>query len=400
MPAPASRFWRNRRRWGTLTPAGPVHVLLYSSAFFPATGGLESVSLTLAEKILAAGHVCTVLTETPDGDGGRRELPFAVERAPRLRRRLELVRAADLVHSNGASLALFPLAKLARRPFVWTHQGYQLASVDGLGWLDDRPAPLTPLASLRLHARRRGLARGAYEAIKLGARRAVGHMVDKNVAITAWVAMRQPLPNQIVIYNPFPLDRFKRAGAAPPARYDFLFVGRLVSEKGVGTLLEALAMLNRRRGDRPATLLVVGDGERRAALEALAGSLGLAAHVTFVGQRREQALVDAIAEGRIAVVPSEWEEAMGGVALELLAAGKPLIVSERGGLAECAGDAAWTFPNGDALALADRMAALLDDEALRGSKAARAREVVARFDETRLARQYLDLYEDLLARRS
>jgi glycosyltransferase involved in cell wall biosynthesis len=44
------------------------------------------------------------------------------------------------------------------------------------------------------------------------------------------------------------------------------------------------------------------------------------------------------------------------------------------------------------------MASLLDDEALRGSKLARAREVVARFDETRMARQYLDLYEELAAR--
>jgi glycosyltransferase involved in cell wall biosynthesis len=90
---------------------------------------------------------------------------------------------------------------------------------------------------------------------------------------------------------------------------------------------------------------------------------------------------------------------MGGVALELMAAGLPLIVSERGGLAECVGDGAWTFPNGDADALADRMAALLDDEALRRSKAPRAQEIVARFDEARLGAQYVGLYREILARR-
>ena len=377
-----------------------MHVLLYSKPFFPATGGLETVSLTLAEQIVAAGHVCTVVTETATDKAPPGGFPFAVERVPGARTRLRLSRAADLVHSNGASLALFPYAKLARKPFLWTHQGYQMVSVDGLGWLDGQPAPMSPVASLRLHARTRGIRRAGVEAVKLGLRRAVGHLVDRNVAITNWVAMRQPLPNQVVIYNPFPLRRFKREiRAAVKPGYDFLFLGRLVSEKGVGTLLKALASLNQRPGRRPATLLIVGDGEHRSALEQLTAALGLKAQVQFAGQKRGQELVDAVAQGEIAVVPSEWEEAMGGAALELLAAGLPLIVSERGGLAECVGDAAWTFPNGDHEALASRMAALLDDETLRSSRRERAREVVERFDEHVLAGSYLDLYDEILARR-
>jgi glycosyltransferase involved in cell wall biosynthesis len=377
-----------------------VHVLLYSRLFFPATGGIETVSLTLAEQIAAAGHACTVVTEIPAGPEGDRAFPFAVERQPSAARRYALARAADVVHSNGASLALFGYAMLAGKPFLWTHAGYQMVCVDGLGWVDGAPAPLTPLASLRFHARRHGLRRAGLEAVKLGVRRAAGRLVAKNVAITEWVARRQPLPRQVVIYNPFPLARF----AGPPSpgvtpSFDFLYVGRLVSEKGVGTLLRALASLNARPGRRPASLLVVGDGDRRAELEALAASLGVGDQVRFVGRRRDQALVDAIAGARVGVVPSEWEEPMGGVALELLAAGLPLIVSERGGLAECAGEAAWTFPNGDHEALAAVMARLLDDEALRDSKRAHARAVVARFDETRLAAQYLALYAELIAAR-
>jgi glycosyltransferase involved in cell wall biosynthesis len=276
-----------------------------------------------------------------------------------------------------------------------------MVSVDGMGWVDDQPAPLTPLASLRLHARKRGLRRAGVEAVKLGVRRAVGHLVDRNVAITNWVARRQPLPNQVVLYNPFPLDRFKRvAPAAGDQTYDFLFLGRLVSEKGVSTLLKALGALNGRPGRRPATLLIVGDGEHRAALEQLTASLGQTPHVHFAGRKAGQDLLDAVGRGRIAVVPSEWEEPMGGVALELMAAGLPLIVTERGGLSECAGDAAWTFPNGDHAALAALMASLLDDPSLLRSKAAEARAVVARFDETRMAAQYLDLYADILARRT
>jgi glycosyltransferase involved in cell wall biosynthesis len=237
------------------------------------------------------------------------------------------------------------------------------------------------------------------EAMKLGVRRAVGRLVDKNVAITNWVATRQPMPNQVVIYNPFPLTRFKKVTtSAEGARYDFLFVGRLTGEKGVDTLLRALADLNGRPGRRPATLLVVGEGDCRGTLERLAASFELSAHVHFAGQKRDQELLDAIAQGKIAVVPSQLEEPMGGVALELLAAGRPVIVSARGGLAECVREAGWTFPNGDYRALAAQMAALMDDDALRESKSEVARAVVARFDERLLAQQYLDLYRHILSR--
>lgn len=376
-----------------------MHILLYSKAFFPAVGGLETVSLTLAEQITAAGHACTVVTETVLNQAPPKAFPFPVARAPRPRERLTLVRAVDLVHSNGASVALFPYAKLARKPFIWTHQGYQMMSVDGLGWADDGPAPMNPMASLLFHTRRRGLRAGAVEAVKLGLRRAIGRFVDKNVAITRWMAARQPLHNQIIIYNPFPLARFRQVANFAGAQYDFLFVGRLVSEKGVRTLLRALGEMNRRPRRRPATLLVVGDGEQREALEQLAGALGLGANVHFAGEKRGDDLVKAIAQGTVAVVPSEWEEPMGGVALELLAAERPIIVSARGGLAECVGDAGWTFPNGDYQALAAQMASLVDDETLRRSKSDVARRVVASFEERMLVRQYLDLYEEILERR-
>jgi glycosyltransferase involved in cell wall biosynthesis len=222
--------------------------------------------------------------------------------------------------------------------------------------------------------------------------------------VSRWVAMRQPLPRQVVIYNPFSLAGFTKAAAiARSPRYDFLFVGRLVSEKGVATLLRALALLNEeraRRGRSAASLLIVGDGAERVALQQLAVSLGIASNVHFVGRRRGPELVETMTQANTAIVPSEWEEAMGGVALELLAAGLPLIVSQRGGLSECVGEAAWTFPNGDHHALAARMASVIDDEALRGSKAEAARRVLDAFDERALAQRYIDLYAEILTERT
>jgi len=351
---------------------------------------MESVSLTLAE-----GHECTVVTETAE-DQPPPGCAFTIERVPSRRRRLALVRSCDVVHSNGASLALFAYAKLAGKPFVWTHQGYQLVSIDGLGWAEGEPAPLTPIASLRFHLPRLGIRRGTYEALKLGLRRAVGFAADRNVAITNWVAQRQPLPRQMVIYNPFSLARFKEAASSPLApRYDFLFVGRLVTEKGVRTLLRALAVLNGMPGRQPASLLIVGDGPHRGPLETEVAALNLGSQVHFAGKKVGQELIDTIPLGKIAVVPSEWEEPMGGVALELMAAGRPIIVSERGGLAECVARGGWTFPNGDHEALAKLMGALLDDLELRQSRAAEARRVVEHFDETGLVGQYLKMYAEI-----
>jgi len=379
-----------------------MKVLLYSKSFPPALGGSEAVSLSLAERIVEAGHSCVVVTETP-ADGSRPDrFPFVVERAPDLRRRLALVKATDLVHSNGASLALFFHAKILRRPFVWTHAGYQMVSVDGLGWVDGKPAPLTPLASLLFHARKRGLRVAGVEALKLAVRRVAGLGVDRNVAVSRWVAQRQSLPRQVVIHNPFALSTFRQAqSVVRSTRYDFVFVGRLVSEKGVATLLRALALVNGARdGRRPASLLIVGEGVERPALQELAQSLGVGASVQFAGRKHGQELLEAMVQAKVAVVPSEWEEAMGGVALELLAAGLPLIVSERGGLAECVGEAAWTFPNGDHRALAARMAAVIDDDSLGQSKTRAAQQVLERFDERVLAQRYLDLYAEILAERA
>jgi glycosyltransferase involved in cell wall biosynthesis len=144
----------------------------------------------------------------------------------------------------------------------------------------------------------------------------------------------------------------------------------------------------------------VGDGVERQRLQQLAATLGVSKNVHFAGRRSGRELADAMLDARVGVVPSEWEEAMGGVALELLAAGLPLIVSERGGLAECVGDAAWTFPNGDHRALAARMAAVLTNDYLRASKAQAAHAVLERFDERALAQRYLDLYAEILAERA
>ncbi|MGJ7491866.1 glycosyltransferase family 4 protein [Variovorax sp. ZT4R33] len=372
-----------------------MKVLLYSHAFHPSLGGVETVSMTLAQGFVANGIDCKVVTQsegsTPDDFG------FEVVRRPGRAQARALVRWADVVLFNGASLALQPWVMLARKPFVWVHVGYQAACIDGLGWVDNAPAPMTPWASVRFHARRTGWPRALREGLKLALRRSVALCgVDRNVAITRWMDAALPLPRQQHIYNPFPIAQFAGADRTAP-EFDFFYMGRIVQEKGVDVLVHAFADVLRRHGAGP-RLLLIGDGGARPDIERLVAELGLSQAVVFAGKQSGAALVDWVGRGAVGVLPSVWYEPMGGVAIELMAAGKCLIVSAQGGLAECVGDAGLDFPNGDAQALANRMLQVLQDPAQRDALAAAARQRSKAFLPERFIAQYIALLQDVIAR--
>jgi glycosyltransferase involved in cell wall biosynthesis len=136
-----------------------------------------------------------------------------------------------------------------------------------------------------------------------------------------------------------------------------VYFGKLIENKGVQVLLEALAGLDARA-------VVVGFGDFRAELEALAppGTL-------FTGALEHRHLRHLLPLCDVAVVPSIFPEAFGMVAAEAAAAGLLPVVSAHSGLAEVAAgigedvgpEAAplLSFPAGDAAALRERLAAIL-----------------------------------------
>jgi len=97
-----------------------------------------------------------------------------------------------------------------------------------------------------------------------------------------------------------------------------LILARLHRKKGVDTLLKALAGVPR------AHLWIAGEGEERAAYEALAGSLGLESRVRFLGWRDDRA--ELLAAADICVMPSRYEP-FGTVMAEAWQARVPLIVA-------------------------------------------------------------------------
>ncbi|MGY1640759.1 glycosyltransferase family 4 protein [Geodermatophilus sp. SYSU D00703] len=169
-----------------------------------------------------------------------------------------------------------------------------------------------------------------------------------------------------------------------------LFVGLLVRRKGVHVLLEAMA-----RAALPAdvTLQVAGDGPERPRLEATASRLGLHDRVTFLGFRRD--VPRLLGEADAFVLPSAMEQ-QPLVLIEALGAGKPVIATDVGGIADMIAGAGIVVPPGDVAALTLALQDLTTgDQAARwGARgAAVARE---RFSVQSARDRHLALYESLL----
>ncbi|MBV9092838.1 MAG: glycosyltransferase family 4 protein [Streptosporangiaceae bacterium] len=122
----------------------------------------------------------------------------------------------------------------------------------------------------------------------------------------------------------------------PPARTDaatggrvtrFLFVGRLVSLKGVDILLDAFALVRERV---PALLEIVGDGPERASLADQAYRTGCAAGISFVGWLKPEDCARRIQACDVYVSPS-LQEAGGVAVLEAMASARPVIATAWGG---------------------------------------------------------------------
>lgn len=172
-----------------------------------------------------------------------------------------------------------------------------------------------------------------------------------------------------VVPNGIDLPRPRKYADRVPGR--ILFVGRLVREKGVWHLLQALSRLHAVRPE--AHLAIVGAGPERAALQREARRLGLETSVEFLGKLSpdDVALQREVAE--VAVVPSVYEP-FGLVALEALAWGVPLVASDVGGLREFTEGAAVLVPPADAVALAQALMHILADPHLRQDLARRGME--------------------------
>lgn len=338
-----------------------MNILLCSVHFRPSVGGIETMSALLADGLCAAGHDVTVVTQTPGTERDVRGERLRVLRAPAAHELMRAVRRADVVLHNQISLRLAWPLLLLRRPWVVVHHT----------WLPEE-----------------GPSAAAGRIKRLALRFAC------NVAVSRALADALPVPCRVVP-NCYDAALFRIVDGIPRER-EFVFVGRLVSDKGCALLVHAMALLRARR--RYPRLTIIGDGPEEPALRDRVLRWGLTPQVDFAGRLSGEPLVRALNAHRFVVVPSVWEEPFGLVALEAQACGCRPLVADSGALPEAAGPDALVFPKRDAAALATTMAqALLGGPADDLPSAARARHLRAH-DPSRTISDYLEVLADALDR--
>jgi glycosyltransferase involved in cell wall biosynthesis len=189
------------------------------------------------------------------------------------------------------------------------------------------------------------------------------------------------------------LDAF--TNRQPTSPFVVGYIGRLVPQKGVLDLLDALPLL-------PAnvSMRLIGDGALRSRISARAAELGVSERVDLIpwtndvpGQLRR---LDAL------VLPSRttstWKEQFGRVLPEAMSCGVPVVGSSSGEIPGVIGDAGLIYPEGDVAALAGALRRLAEDPALRGDLSRRGRaRVLKHYTQAALARQYYEVYRAMIA---
>jgi glycosyltransferase involved in cell wall biosynthesis len=173
-----------------------------------------------------------------------------------------------------------------------------------------------------------------------------------------------PPDRLVVVPNGLDVDAFRRDRDARARlraelgvvgeRFLWLAIGRLEEQKDYSTLLRALAQLDE---PRP-VVAIAGVGAARIALEALAARLGLGACVRFLGRRDD--VPDLLAAADALVLSSAWEGSP-NVVLEAMAAARPVVATDVGGVRELVepGGTGLVVPARDPAALADAMQTMM-----------------------------------------
>lgn len=377
-----------------------MNIALFPSAFCPSLGGVEELSLRLAQAWLAAGHEVRVYTER-----WPRDLPVACEhegvqvrrfafRVPQARGLKPKISWAagwrgtnralrkdlrgfkpDVVHVQCVSSAVdyaLPAALALGVPFLVTLQGE--LSMD---------------------------ANGIYQRLG-GAQRRMFRALDQADAITA--CSKQTLDEAErfyverggesfgdrgqVIYNGINLKSFENVEPHEHVRPYVFALGRHVHQKGFDVLLRAMV-------DVPAShdLILAGDGPERGALERLAEELGIEERVVFPGRLDSAAVRQHMKGASVFVLPSRHEP-FGIVNLEAMASGTPVIATRVGGVPEFVEEniGGVLVESDSRVGIVEGIHRVLSEKKLSMLLSSFGREAVVRFDWCAIARQYAEVY--------
>ncbi len=328
--------------------------------------GVEVAVLDMGEELRSTRRAAATLSQL----GPKRALDL-IRYLVVLRSEVKQV-APEILHTNTLKAALLGgvVGRLTRTPVVW---------------------------HLRDRIDEDYLPAGAVRLVRLCARLLPSAIVGNSAATLATVP-----GGRIRMVIPSPLDPGAMTGERGSGPLTITMVGRLSPWKGQDLFLKAFALAF---PDGPERARIVGEalfGEESyaASLRSLVIDLGIADRVDFLGFRRD--VPRLLQTSDIQIVASRIPEPFGNVVLEGMACGTAVIAPNAGGPAEVLKDGVTGIlvtPD-DAGALAEAMRMLGDNEALRSSLVAAAKNEVESYRPERLASRYAELYGAVLRRGS
>jgi glycosyltransferase involved in cell wall biosynthesis len=330
-----------------------MKLVIVSLTFLPKTGGLENIMAGLADQWHQQGHQVTVFTNVMEGPS---DYGYQVIRGFSLGKLVNAVAEADVFFEANISLKTCLAGLIYRKKWFVTHQvPYQ-------------------------HAK--------------GIRAGIKNFLTKyshNISPSKYVAGCLTGKSEIIpnFYNTF----FTRLPHIQRTR-DVVFVGRLVSDKGVNDLISSIELLQ--QSGISFTCSIVGEGPEKAALEQQVADAGLQSWIFFSGILKGNALVEEINKHKTMVIPSRWKEPFGIVALEGLACGCRIVCSSGGGLPEAAGPFGLLYSNGNIEELAESIKNAINNNGFNDDEYQKLTKYLQSYTASAIAAVYLQHFEKII----
>jgi glycogen(starch) synthase len=401
---------KNPTTFDALKNSRPLRVLMLSWEFPPVlVGGLGRHVHQLSTALVAAGHEVTVVTRHAPGapleeyiDGVR--VVRTPEDPPLFPLATPSLLAWTMAFNHALTRAALRAAENGEYDVIHAHDW--LVTHTAVTLKEHLDLPLIATIHATEAGRHQGWLPGEMNRCIHSVEYWLGHEASRVMVCSGYmrweVSRLLDLPTDKIEVVPNGVDSsvwqaVPRAVAEARSRYAgegplLGFAGRLVYEKGVQDLIEALPTL---RAHHPGLRLVIaGDGPCKQELSDLIRDRRLQRAVSFTGFLGEGELPAVLAAMDTVVVPSIYEP-FGMVALEAASAGAPLAVAETGGLAEIVepGVTGVTFPAKDPQALASAVSTLLSDESFACRVAVNARNMIAeRYGWATVARRTVEAY--------
>lgn len=332
-----------------------MKLLIYTPAFYPNTGGLETINMIICEQLNQNGFDVTLITPQYNPRNDDSKFDYKVVRDTSYKSLWHWYKWCDVyVHSVLSLNGIWPLLICPKTWVVIHHTCYFHA------W-DSKP---TFLSKLKKFASK----------------------FAKNIAVSQAVANELGLHNATVIHNAFNSLLFTNFNTEK--RKNFVYVGRLVSEKGVNLLIEAYKIYATNSNNHWG-LTIIGDGPEKSKLQNQASNF----NIHFLGKKCGEELVKELNNHACMIVPSIYHEAFGIVALEGLACGCRCIVSDGDGLHEAVGKYGTLFIKGDIKDLAQKM--LLEENANAANYKQIENRHLINFTPTKIGQQYVNYFKSI-----